>query len=87
MSLEINTNIAAADAANNLSQTERSMSQSMQRQSSGLRINGAANDCAGLAIIGNLQVTFTSRHIFQQAVVSILAQAQTQPQAVLPLLT
>jgi len=54
MSLMINTNIQAMDAHRNLVNTENAMSQSMQRLSSGLRINSAADDAAGLAISENL---------------------------------
>ena len=50
MSLMINTNIEAYDAHRNLVTTENSLSKSMQRLSSGLRINSAADDAAGLAI-------------------------------------
>jgi len=50
MSLMINTNIEAYDAHRNLVNTENSLSKSMQRLSSGLRINSAADDAAGLAI-------------------------------------
>jgi len=46
----INTNIDAFDAHRNLVNTENSLSKSMQRLSSGLRINSAADDAAGLAI-------------------------------------
>ena len=81
MSLEINRNIAAMGAATNLIRTLRSMS-----QSTGPRINGAADDAAGLAISENPQGTLTSHQILQQAAISMLAQPQKQPQAVLPLL-
>ena len=50
MGLMINTNIEAFDAHRNLVTTENSLSKSMQRLSSGLRINSAADDAAGLAI-------------------------------------
>jgi flagellin len=50
MSLMINTNVDALNAHRNLSQTQSAMSQSMQRLSSGLRINSAADDAAGYAI-------------------------------------
>jgi flagellin len=50
VSLMINTNIDAYDAHRNLVNTENQLSQSMQRLSSGLRINSAADDAAGLAI-------------------------------------
>jgi flagellin len=50
VSLMINTNIDAFDAHRNLVNTENQLSKSMQRLSSGLRINSAADDAAGLAI-------------------------------------
>src|SRR5919109_272873 len=50
MSLMINTNIEAYDAHRNLVSTENSLAKSMQRLSSGLRVNSAADDAAGLAI-------------------------------------
>ena len=50
MSLSINTNIASIDAQRNLSSSQSSLSTSMQRLSSGLRINTAKDDAAGLSI-------------------------------------
>ena len=50
MSLTINTNIMSLNAQRNLSGTQNALSTSMQRLSSGLRINSAADDAAGLAI-------------------------------------
>ncbi|MDH2414645.1 flagellin [Nocardioides sp. CER19] len=50
MSLRINTNVDALTAYRNLSTTQNSMSTSIERLSSGLRINKAADDAAGLAI-------------------------------------
>jgi flagellin len=46
----INTNIASLDAQNNLSSSQMSLQTSLQRLSSGLRINSAKDDAAGLAI-------------------------------------
>ena len=46
----INTNTAATITANALTKNERAMSQSMERLSTGQRINSAADDAAGLAI-------------------------------------
>jgi flagellin len=46
----INTNTAATITANALSKNERAMSQTMERLSTGQRINSAADDAAGLAI-------------------------------------
>ena len=50
MSLRINTNIEALDAHRQLESTQYSLSKSMQKLSSGLRINSAADDAAGAAI-------------------------------------
>jgi len=50
MSLSINTNIASIDAQRNLSGSQESLATSMQRLSSGLRINSAKDDAAGLSI-------------------------------------
>jgi len=50
MSLVINTNIASLTAQQNLQNNSLSLNTSLQRLSSGLRINSAADDAAGLAI-------------------------------------
>jgi flagellin len=50
MALTINTNVAALNAQRNLSKSQGSLNQSMERLSSGLRINSAKDDAAGLAI-------------------------------------
>ncbi|WP_334158424.1 flagellin N-terminal helical domain-containing protein [Oryzomicrobium sp.] len=46
----INTNIPSLNAQRNLNSTQNSLSTSLQRLSSGLRINSAKDDAAGLAI-------------------------------------
>jgi len=46
----INTNIASLNAQRNLSASQSSLSTTMQRLSSGLRVNSAKDDAAGLAI-------------------------------------
>ena len=46
----INTNVVSLNAQRNLSASQSSLSTSMQRLSSGLRINSAKDDAAGLAI-------------------------------------
>ncbi len=50
MGLVINTNVASLNAQRNLGKTQSALSRSMQRLSSGLRINSAKDDAAGLAI-------------------------------------
>ena len=48
MSLRVNTNIAAMNAYRNLSVTEGNLGKSLEKLSSGFRINRAADDAAGL---------------------------------------
>src|SRR5213075_3335265 len=50
MSLRINTNVEAFNAHRQLSATSDKLGKSMERLSSGYRINRAADDAAGLAI-------------------------------------
>ncbi|MFS2214204.1 flagellin [Telluria sp. Tellsp104] len=50
MSSVINTNVASLNAQRNLSTSQTSLNTSIQRLSSGLRINSAKDDAAGLAI-------------------------------------
>jgi len=50
MGLRINTNIAALNARRILDRSTNSLNQSLERLASGLRINRAADDAAGLAI-------------------------------------
>jgi flagellin len=50
MGLRINTNVAALNTARVLKRSTIALNQTLQRLSSGLRINRAADDAAGLAI-------------------------------------
>ena len=50
MAQVINTNIASLNAQRNLTTSQNSLNTSLQRLSSGLRINSAKDDAAGLAI-------------------------------------
>jgi flagellin len=58
--LTVNTNVASLNAQRNLGISQQSLSQSMQRLSSGLRINSAADDAAGLAISSGMNAQITS---------------------------
>jgi flagellin len=55
MSLRINTNVEAFNAHRNLESTSGKLAKSMERLSSGFRINRAADDAAGLAISEKLR--------------------------------
>jgi len=55
MGMQINTNLAANNAYRNLATTQNDLSKSLEKLSSGLRINRAADDAAGLAISEGLK--------------------------------
>ena len=55
MGMQVNTNVAANNAYRNLATTQNDLSKSLEKLSSGLRINRAADDAAGLAISEGLK--------------------------------
>ena len=55
MSVVINTNYAAVLARKNLAEVQRQMDKSVERLSSGRRINNASDDAAGSAIAGRME--------------------------------
>lgn len=59
MALTINTNVASLNAQRNLGKSQNDLNQSMQRLSSGLRINSAKDDAAGLAISDRMTAQIT----------------------------
>src|ERR1700722_11052936 len=77
MGLTINTNIEAMDASRNLNSTENSLSMSMQRLSSGLRINSASDDVAGYAISQRLQGQVNGLNQATQNIQDAVSLAQT----------
>lgn len=58
--LTVNTNVASLNAQRNLSQSQGTLTKSMQRLSSGLRINSASDDAAGLAISEGMKANIRS---------------------------
>ena len=54
MAMVVNSNITAMDALGNLNRTNRGLKSTFAKISSGLRINSAADDSAGLAVAENL---------------------------------
>jgi flagellin len=77
MSLTINTNIEAINASRNLNNTENMLSGTMQRLSSGLRINQAADDVAGYAISQSLQTQVNGLNQAGENIQDAVALAQT----------
>ena len=63
--LVVKSNIGSTIAQNNVSKTSRSLQQSITRLSSGLRLNSAADDAAGMAVSTGLRAQLGG---FQQAV-------------------
>jgi flagellin len=55
MALFVNTNLASLNAQRHLAESQSSLNTSLERLSSGLRINNAYDDAAGLAIADKLQ--------------------------------
>ncbi|NIJ05354.1 flagellin [Frigoribacterium faeni] len=55
MGMQINTNLAANNTYRNLNATQNDLSKSLEKLSSGLRINRAADDAAGLSISEGLR--------------------------------
>lgn len=66
MGLRINTNIAAFNAHRHLSETDAKLSLSIERLSSGYRINHAKDDVAGLAIANKLRGEVRGLRMAQQ---------------------
>ena len=60
MSLSVLTNIASLNAQHNLSNTQEALSKSIGRLSSGLRINNAGDDAAGLGVSESLKSSIRS---------------------------
>jgi flagellin len=53
--MRINNNISALTTRNSLATVNRDMSKSLQKLSTGLRINSAADDAAGMGVSENLR--------------------------------
>jgi flagellin len=77
MGLTINTNLEAMNASRNLNSTENMLAQSMQRLSSGLKINSAADDVAGYAISESLQSQVNGLNQASENIQDAVALAQT----------
>jgi flagellin len=60
MSMTIRTNIAAQRAAGQLGRTNKMLSKSLNRISSGMRINSASDDAAGMGVATNLETAVIS---------------------------
>lgn len=77
MGLTINSNLEAMDASRNLNNTENMISQSMQRLSSGLKINSASDDVAGYAISESLKSQVNGLNQASENIQDAVALSQT----------
>ncbi len=66
MALTVNTNIAAMGATKNLNRSNNGLSSTLGRISSGMRINSAADDAAGLGVAENLSAASRSIKVAQR---------------------
>jgi flagellin len=73
----INTNILSQIAQNNLNKTQSSLTSAITQLSSGLKINSAADDPAGLAIAGRLQAQINGQTTAQANANGGISLAQT----------
>ena len=77
MSVRINTNIEALNAQRNLSTTANQFAKSVEKLSSGLRINRAADDAAGLAISQKLDAQVNGLNQAQRNAQDGISMVQT----------
>ncbi|MDE2453862.1 MAG: flagellin FliC [Burkholderiales bacterium] len=77
MPQSINTNLISLNAQFNLNKSQNSLATSMQRLSSGLRINSAADDAAGLAIASRMQTQVNGMNVATQNANNAISLAQT----------
>lgn len=77
MGMQINTNTAALNSYRQLSQTQNTVQKSMERLSSGLRINSAADDAAGLTISEGLRSQISGLEVASRNVQDGVAVIQT----------
>ena len=76
MSMTINTNIASLNAQRNTANNSLSLSTTMQRLSSGLRINSAKDDAAGLAIADRMNTQVRGMNVAVRNAGDAISMAQ-----------
>jgi flagellin len=81
MALYINTNVSSLAAQSNLSKTQGAQASNFQRLSSGLRINSAKDDAAGLAISESLKAQTKSLSVAERNSNNAVSMAQTAESA------
>lgn len=77
MALGINTNVASLNAQNQMSRSQNMSDQALQRLSSGLRINSAKDDAAGLAISTRFDTQIRGLDVAQRNANDAISMTQT----------
>ncbi|WP_372997080.1 flagellin [Marinobacter sp.] len=77
MALGINTNVASLSAQNQLNSSQKMNDEALQRLSSGLRINSAKDDAAGLAISTRFSAQISGLNVAQRNANDGISYAQT----------
>jgi len=77
MALSVNTNVSSINAQRNLSKSSEALGTSMQRLSSGMRINSAKDDAAGLQIANRLTSQVNGLGVAQRNANDGISMAQT----------
>ena len=73
----INTNVASLNSARNLSNSQSALATSLQRLSSGLRVNSAKDDAAGLAIAERMNSQVRGMNVAMRNANDGISYAQT----------
>ena len=73
----INTNMVSLNTQNNLSKSQGALATSIQRLSSGMRVNGAKDDAAGYAIANGMQSTIKGQTVAMRNANDAISFSQT----------
>jgi flagellin len=82
MAMSINTNVVSLNAQRNLTMSQSSLGTAMQRLSSGLRVNSAKDDAAGLAIAERMNTQVRGMNVAVRNANDAISLAQTAEGAV-----
>ncbi len=77
MGMSVNTNVVSLNAQRNLGMSQSSLATSMQRLSSGLRVNSAKDDAAGLAIAERMNASVRGLNVAARNANDGISLAQT----------
>jgi len=77
MALSVNTNVMSLTAQRNLSSTQTGLATAMERLSSGLRVNSAKDDAAGLAIAARMDTQTRGMNVAIRNAGDAISLAQT----------